>query len=67
MLKYKSNITNIMKILYELINVAGCEKINEMKMYTEMFSKIKDKLLLNRNKTDIYGFNVSQFDQDKQV
>lgn len=36
-------------------------------MYTEMFTKIKDELLLNRNKTDVYGFNVSQFDQDKQV
>lgn len=65
MLKYKSNITSMMKIVYELINVAGCEKINEMNMYSEMFRKIKDQLLLDRKNTDVYGFNISQFDQDK--
>lgn len=32
----------MMKIVYELINVAGCEKVNEMKMYSEMLTKIKD-------------------------
>lgn len=32
-----------------------------------MFIKIKDQLLLNRKKTDVYGFNISQFDQDKEV
>lgn len=48
MLKYKKSVTRIMKIVYEMINVANCEKINEMQMYQEVFGKIKDQLLLNR-------------------
>lgn len=48
MLKYKKSVTRIMKIVYEMINVANCEKINEMQMYQQVFGKIKDQLLLNR-------------------
>jgi hypothetical protein len=62
MLKYKKSVTHIMKIVYEMLNVANCEKINDMKVYTEIFNEIKSSLLLKRGDVDPYQFKPEQFD-----
>ncbi len=40
------------------------QKISQMKMYTEIFSTLKNQLL-GRQDTDVYGFGEKKFDKDK--
>ncbi len=49
-----------MNIVYEMLNLAYCFKIQEMRTYNQVFREFRDNLL-NRKSIDAYMFQSQQF------